>query len=321
MDVQRGLDRLGGEWSIVGPLAGGYQQGATLVRWADGDGVLKVVKTNWDAGQWAATAAVIEGARANGWPTPAWIAHGLLDDSSAFVLMEYVDGETPKVLTAALLDQLLEVLDRQRGLRPRTAQDYSSYLRTVVVPGSYQASTVGGFSPVGARFVDRVLGLVGEPAVLGVDDVVHGDFAPNNTLVRAGKVGAMIDCVFVGKGDALMDASSLAYWVHAWDEEGDHVDAARVVDAVVEFGGGESNAGAIVSCVAHVRGALVRDEALARLRRPAYCEVRAVGRSTSTRECVVADHLVLTAGAYARAVVARRDQDPRCESRGRGNRF
>src|SRR2546422_8127500 len=86
-------------WTLVGKLAGGYQQGAYEL--TDGAGARAVLK--WHTGHLPAkqlreTARAIEDARARGWPSSKWLAYGRLPNDGAYIVEEFVAGEGPHPL-------------------------------------------------------------------------------------------------------------------------------------------------------------------------------------------------------------------------------
>ena len=73
--IEEAAAGLGGGWRVSRKLAGGWNQGAYLVRGPGRE--LAVLKCyTEDPERIAAAAPVIRAAREHGWPTPAWLATG-----------------------------------------------------------------------------------------------------------------------------------------------------------------------------------------------------------------------------------------------------
>src|SRR5712664_3320810 len=111
-------------WTLVGKLAGGYQQGAYEL--TDGAGARAVLK--WHTGhlppkQFRETARAIEDARARGWPTSKWLTYGPLPNDGGYIVEEFIAGERPNRLAGRVLERLLDAVRVQAGARPVTDQD------------------------------------------------------------------------------------------------------------------------------------------------------------------------------------------------------
>src|SRR2546426_10474636 len=87
-------ERDGTAWSLVGRLAGGYQQGAyELADAAGGRAVLKWHTGHLPREQLQDTARVLAEARLRGWPTSKWLAHRALPRDRAHIVEGFLEGE------------------------------------------------------------------------------------------------------------------------------------------------------------------------------------------------------------------------------------
>src|SRR2546422_2765226 len=122
-------------WTLVGKLAGGYQQGAYEL--TDGAGARVVLK--WHTGHLPAkqlreTARAIEDARARGWPSSKWLAYGRLPNDGAYIVEEFVAGERPNRLDGLLLGRLLDTLRVHAGAKAANGEDWSGCIERCVLP-------------------------------------------------------------------------------------------------------------------------------------------------------------------------------------------
>lgn len=214
------------DWQVSHRLPGGYQQGAFLL--VDGEGAETVLKPTLHPMTPARVdeiAHMINSARAQGWPTPRWLASGCVN-GRGWWLTEFATGEAPETVTAAFAEAVRPVIDRQAGLRPVTAQNWSTSTKRVVFSDEFSyLSSVAAFSPAGASLAGRIRALteVHRSVPLPDDDFVHGNLDPGNVILRDGAVIAIIDVEAVGKGTRAVDVGGLAINAAIW---GDPVAAA-----------------------------------------------------------------------------------------------
>lgn len=203
--------RHGSHWSLVGRLAGGYQQGAFELREADGTrAVLKWHKGYLPEAQLHATARLFADARSHGWPTSAWLLYAPLPNDGAYIVEEYVDGERPRTIDEPLVERLLAAVNLQAGTRPETTQDWSRYIYRCVFEGEAGLAERMRARPETAVLQLRLEALVA-PArglALPVDDLVHGDMVLNNIVVRDGQP-VLLDAAHAGKGTRVYDLATL----------------------------------------------------------------------------------------------------------------
>src|SRR3989442_15989502 len=117
-------------WTLVGKLAGGYQQGAYQL--TDGAGARAVLK--WHSGhlppkQLKDTARAIEDARARGWPTSKWLAYGPLPNDGGYIVEEVIVGERPNRLNGRGLERLLDAGRPPAGARPGADPDWAGHIQ------------------------------------------------------------------------------------------------------------------------------------------------------------------------------------------------
>jgi len=231
--------RHGTSWSVVGRIPGGSQQGAHALRNAEGErAVLKWHTGNIRAEKLPQTAQIIEAARARGWPTSRWLAFGALPAESAYIIEELIDGVTPTVIDAPLLDRLLAANRVQAGLEPRTDQDWSAYIHQVLFDPDPQGDLARLHArPATAAFATRLEALTASArgVALPTADLVHGDFTPRNMIVRDG-TPYLVDAAHAGKGTRAYDLAVLAIDSQWTDPSGDG--QRRVLDEALALVGG-----------------------------------------------------------------------------------
>ncbi|HVX45166.1 MAG TPA: aminoglycoside phosphotransferase family protein [Mycobacteriales bacterium] len=188
--------------------------GAWLV--SDGAGHRAILKCGNDtAHRIARLPRLIERIRAAGYPTPPWLAAGVTADGTAYHLVEFVAGEpmSRSPLTPGAARQLIDVIERQAGLDPDPAQDWSRYAREC-------AFGTGADDP---RPMTRRLGPAGIGLIQGFDDLlapytglplphddlVHGDCNTSNVMHRDGQITGIVDAESIGSGTRALDYATL----------------------------------------------------------------------------------------------------------------
>ena len=159
---------------------------------------------------------IAEHLRGVGYPTPRNLLLGTSLDGWWYQIQEFIDG-TPmsSPLSSADLDHLIALngLQAAQHLSPESGwTDWSQYAHDVVFAGaSGWTDAIRTFSPA-TRELLAALQECTEPfatASLSTADVVHGDFLPENVLVRGGKVAAVIDFAAAGCGARVLDLARL----------------------------------------------------------------------------------------------------------------
>jgi len=215
------------QYGLTEELAGGNQSGAYLVRTPDGEeAVLKWSSAKSWLLQVERAAPLITQARALGWPTPAWLAWGATPSGYPYEIQEFASGDRAKVLNARLAHAALKVIQLQAGVCPQTEQDWSAYdWEVVFADKSNFLSTVAASSPAGNAFVDLLRRRTAKfrDVQLPADDLVHGDFNPDNILLLGNEVNAVVDAEAMGKGSRFHDLSTLLAFGALWSGETDAV--------------------------------------------------------------------------------------------------
>jgi aminoglycoside phosphotransferase (APT) family kinase protein len=210
----------GRAWRVVAPMAGGYQNGAHLIEDDDGQYILKwSPRVDW-AERVAKTASYVAIARAAGYPTPAWLAHGVTRGGLPFHVQELVEGDSADLGDANLVDEIFRITALQRELCFEEATDWTWYVTDVAFNnhGGHQTDLLAAGEAT-ADAVRCAVDLAGEPgAPLVRHEMVHGDFSIDNMVVRDGRVVALVDIEAVGTGCASFDLLAPARQDYIWGE-------------------------------------------------------------------------------------------------------
>ncbi len=161
-----------------------------------------------------------------GYPTPRNLAVGVGPDGHWYQLQQFVVGvPIPGPLSPEHVQLLLALNDLQAAHHPPPGAgwaDWSRHARDVVfADASGWASALHACSPQ-TRNLLHALQARARPFVatpLPTDDVVHGDFLPENVLVRDGRVAAVIDTAALGYGPRVLDLARVFMW---WYADMDH---------------------------------------------------------------------------------------------------
>jgi hypothetical protein len=204
---------------LVEPLEGGAV-GAWVVRWPDGhEGVLTwfgdgLLEERPEA--LGEIAALMDLARGADVPVARYEAVVPMDGRGAAILQERMRGQPPEHVTPGLVDRLLELADRRRGLAagsPFGARPMDLYL-TSSGPGYCVHETLRDFGPETAALLERVEEVGAAGRVVAGDDVVHFDYHCGNVLVDPGRseaVTAILDWDGARVGTIACDLAVLAF--------------------------------------------------------------------------------------------------------------
>ena len=224
---------VGAEVCLLGRLPGGVNGGAMRVQLPGGSiAVLKAVpRAHPNHFEDTLRAQrVVEHMRTRGYPTPAWLGVGATA-SQVWHLMDFVDAAPAPELTAAIVEQLMEIIELQAG-QASEPYDHWSYAWRLATG---QASTVAGldlnetpeqsflrqsvaglpgYSSMVSALVERLRRLcVDVPPPQEAPDMVHADLStPSNVLVRAGAVVAVVDIGNAGSGTRASDLTALVWY-------------------------------------------------------------------------------------------------------------
>lgn len=197
---------LGGRWQAERRLAGGWNEGAYLLRRPGGSrAVLK-----WRAGEPERLLGARERvvlARARGWPAPAWLATGRAPGDVAWVVQEFIDGRPPLRLDDRVAEQMTGILGLQAGLFPGAAGGWGQWAAGVVFEDwDGLRDRVRSGIPGGRRIVAAVDAIAEAcpPGPLSSCDLVHGNFNLANTIATPGRLW-VIDVESLGPGPRAYD--------------------------------------------------------------------------------------------------------------------
>lgn len=197
---------------VMHRLPGGYQEGAYELRERERRFVLKWNTRPTSAERLREAAAVVDMARAAGWPTPAWQLWGVTGAGDRYVIQDFVPGTHHDALSDTLLDELLRVNSIQAGLAPAGEQAWSKYAHDVVFADRHQfLSTVANSSDQGRELAVAISGVCagGESTTVPDCDLTCGVFALENILFDRGRVSGVVDVGAIGRGSRVFDLSIL----------------------------------------------------------------------------------------------------------------
>jgi hypothetical protein len=225
-------------WTLVGRLRNGRQTGAWEVENSGQRAALKVLHRRCSRGYLDEMAALIATAKSRRWPTPVWYAWGLDNEGYPYTLTEFVEGEHPERLDDAVLDELLDMIERQRGMAARSRVDCADARRSVYADGSQWRSALDRHSPAARSAGEAIARLAGrfQDVDLPECDLVHRDFGLHNVLFRDGRAVAVVDVEGIGRGCATIDLATLLFGAH-WEAAEERVLDRLVAHAVARDGG------------------------------------------------------------------------------------
>lgn len=190
----------------------GLQGGAWLLVTEAGERAVLKWSPAWSATRLRQVSDTVRRLGEAGHPTPPILVTGTAD-GYGYYLQAFADGVPSTPLDRRRATLLLDVLERQRDLKPLVDNDYRDHVRTVVTddsPGGLRSRTVAsGWAGRGlVEHYDAVLAEHGE-VELPHDDVVHGDFNSCNILLADGRVSGVIDVAAIGRGTRVFDYACL----------------------------------------------------------------------------------------------------------------
>jgi aminoglycoside phosphotransferase (APT) family kinase protein len=123
------------------------------------------------------------------------------------------------------------VIDLQRDAAPRANPDWPDTLASMITVGDPSLDLHPQRlrdRPVGEDILDLAQAAFDacEPSHLRCTDVVHGDFAPENLLVRDGRITAVVDWEQSRVGDVAFDLAGMMYDIEIGSKAGPQVLAA-----------------------------------------------------------------------------------------------
>src|SRR5258707_1179043 len=194
MDVGEMLNavntELDGRRQVERRLAGGWNEGAYLLRRPDGSrAVLK-----WRASEPERLLGAyerVEMARARGWPAPAWLAAGGAPGGGGGGGQGVIDGRPPPPLDDTVAEQMIEILGLQASLFPSEPGGWGQWAAGVVFEDwDGLRDRVASGIPGGRRIVAAVDAIAEgcPPGPLSSQDLVHGNFNLANTIATPGRL-------------------------------------------------------------------------------------------------------------------------------------
>ena len=185
--------------------------GGTSLVWVDGRvGVLKAWPlTSPATAVLPAALERMQAMAARGVRVPAVLERGACGDYG-YVLYEVLPGRWPARVSARLVDDLVAVVDAERGAAGTSNPRWSDELARMLDAGDplfdIDPAAVAAH-PAGRRLLDEARRRLdhADPAHLQTSDVVHADFAPENVLVEAGRLVGVVDWERCRIGDAGLD--------------------------------------------------------------------------------------------------------------------
>ncbi|HET6874021.1 MAG TPA: phosphotransferase [Acidimicrobiales bacterium] len=238
----------GTQYSLVGRLPGGYQNGAYELISPDGDrAVLKWFPVPRPLDVVSQAAAAVGAARANGWPTPAWLHWGIGPDGLPYEIQEFVDGWHLDRLDPDSLRLLLDVNARQARLRPPTRHEWSPWIEDMVYRDREavldRAALLGR---EGRQLTSVIVELrrFASNVTLARHDLVCGVFSLENILFGDAGVAGIIDVEAIGRGTRAFDLAVLYSRLSDDEQQSDLGEALRTAACDVD------GAGAFAVCLA-----------------------------------------------------------------------
>jgi hypothetical protein len=259
---------VGAEVSLLGRLPGGVNGGAMRVQLAGRtNAVLKAVPRAHlgHLDETLRAQRVAKHMHRRGYPTPDWLGVGATA-THVWHLMDFVDAAPATELTPSLLEQLMEIIERQAGQASEPYDHWSYAWRVATGQESAVAgldfsetpeqsrlrqsvAKLSGYSPTVSALVDCLrLVCADVPPPREAPDMVHADLStPSNILVHDGVVVAVVDLGNAGSGTRAIDLTTLV-WHTFQDPRLDGV-RRRLWTRILDLVGGE---GAVVLAAAQI---------------------------------------------------------------------
>jgi aminoglycoside phosphotransferase (APT) family kinase protein len=197
---------MGRRWQLDHRLAGGWNEGAYLLRRPDGSRVVLKWRAS-DPERLLGAREQVEAARQRGWPAPAWLATGQAPTGEAWVVQEFIDGRPPPRLDDFVAEQMTQILGLQEAMFPGATGEWGQWAAGVVFEDWHGLrDRVARGVPGGSRIVAAVDAIAGAcpPGPLSGQDLVHGNFNLANTIATAGRLW-VVDVEALGAGPRAYD--------------------------------------------------------------------------------------------------------------------
>jgi aminoglycoside phosphotransferase len=189
----------------------GTSQGAEL--WSSSSGRRVIVKHHPRAALdvFEAIGRRIQVLRNAGVPAPATrvAAHG----EDVLLIHDYLPGRSDPALSAALIDDLIDIIGREAGLADDSAPHWPELIRTSLAIGQ-RHRTLQRYSQATRGLLERVCRVGHDPSVgqLTARDLVHFDLHTGQLVSDDGRrVSGIIDWDGVRSGDRSLDLANIAF--------------------------------------------------------------------------------------------------------------
>jgi hypothetical protein len=142
-------------------------------------------------------------------PTTTVAAHG----AGVLLIHDYLPGRADPVLTAPLIDDLIDIVEREAGLADDSAEYWPALIQTSLTVGP-RHETLQKFSEDTRALLRRVCQVGHDPAVghLSAHDLVHYDLHTGQLISDNGhRVSGIIDWDGVRSGDRSLDLANIAF--------------------------------------------------------------------------------------------------------------
>lgn len=207
-----------GGWTleqVYGGTAQGTSQGAEL--WASSSGRRVIVKRHPEASlaHFEAIGRRIEVLRTAGVPAPATTV--TTHEADVLLIHDYLPGRADPVLTSSLIDDLIGIVERERGLADDSAAQWPRLVQeslTIGIAGRNEHASLQSFSADSNKLLQRVRQVGQDSSVrrLKAPDLVHCDLHTVNIVsVDSQHVSGIIDWDGVRAGDRAIDLAKLAF--------------------------------------------------------------------------------------------------------------
>jgi Ser/Thr protein kinase RdoA (MazF antagonist) len=160
--------------------------------------------------------------RGRGVPIPGLLEQGEVAGNH-YLLYEYLPGRWPAKVGSGLLDEMISVVDTERGAAGAPAPDWQASLARMLGPGDplFDISpAIVAAHPAGRELLGEARRRLQRchPDRFAARDVVHADFAPENVLALRGRLAGVVDWERCRIGDASLDLVGVLFDIDAGEK-------------------------------------------------------------------------------------------------------